>query len=159
MCEYMRALAAGSAAYAGNGIAPGAMGRIVLASHGKFDFYDAAGGNTHTIVLLRNFDSSHVVSAALELAVEQITMPNGTCSLAAYNCLLVADQPQTDYVSTTALGTLTIPAGTSAGYYGFTALTGVFGGNMRVVLKYTEGALNAGSRTITLTANLLVRPA
>ncbi len=138
----------------------------------KYSFDGRGGGGDEVVVLADGIDASWWVSGALHVILHSKNdwltgagaATTGSLAVEVIPVRLAEDSPDTTYVSAGggagggAVASATISAASTSKTYQVAALSGAFGPSLRVQLRFTQGALAAGSpQTATLTVELLGR--
>jgi hypothetical protein len=140
----------------------GSFGSIPLVTRQKYTLRSTGGGAgaLSEVIIARYVPTALWVSGAVEVLLHYISAADGTFTVRVYNTYRSPDEPNTDFVvETSPIGVVSIAGGGAgpAPYY-INPLTAPIGSMLRVALRYTEDA-GAGDRIITLSVNLIGRPA
>lgn len=102
---------------------------------------DFSGGNG-TVVAVRSVDVSRWTEAVLNVRVHTNSITASTTGTIVVNARAVAltnEEPQTDFLDATNLGTCTVASGTAAATLLRSTVTAGFGGALQILLVGTKG--------------------
>lgn len=116
-----------------------------------FDFSKVQSGQTQDVPLVRAIDVTNAKALELIVRVHSRTITAGQVDVIAQAVSLTAEEPDTDFVYGTALGTITL--NTAAPVLHLANLTAPFGHMVRIILRATGGA----SATITVGLSIDLR--
>lgn len=113
---------------------------------------DFSGGNG-TVIAVRSVDVSRWTEAVLQVRVHSNSITaatTGTIAVVARSVSLTNEEPQTDFLDSTALGTCTVAAATTAATLLRSTVTAAFGAALQIQFAGTKGS------STTVRANISV---
>ena len=133
---------------------------LVVIPRTQYTFHGSTvGGVATAIPLLIRVDSSAWVTSVLLVRLHAKTFPSATSSAVVdvLNEAYTPDDPAIAFLSDIARASATIPNGATAPKLYLTSLAQPIGAMVRVVLRFYQGATNAGLSKLTLSAALIGR--
>lgn len=117
-----------------------------------FTFTNTALSSTIEVPVVRALDIADAKALELLVRVHSVTIGSGASLLIkAYAISLTSEEPDTDFLNSTALATVTLSSSTTAPSLSLAALTTPFGHMVRITVSGTQAG---SSQTITATLSI-----
>lgn len=122
-----------------------------------FTFSNTAVSNTIEIPLVRALDVTDAKELELIVRVHSVNIGTGaSLAINAYAVSLTSEEPDADFVKSTAVGTVTLSPSTTAPSLSLASLSTPFGHMVRITVSGTQAG-SAQAITATLSIDLLAR--
>lgn len=123
-----------------------------ITSRRTFTFSNTALSSTIEIPLVRALDTLSAKSLDLIVRVHSVTIGSGASILVkAYAISLTSEEPDTDFINSTAVATVTLNNSTTAPSLSLGSLSTPFGHMVRITISGTQAG---SSQTITATLSI-----